>query len=64
MTKKESWRRVVAEVERTGTSQGRARTGRCSLEGTRLFERALAAGVPIDQAVVLESFLTTSEPRL
>jgi TrmH family RNA methyltransferase len=64
MTRKESWRRAVAEVESARTSQGRRRSGRCSLEGTRLFERALAAGVQIEQALVLESFLVASDPRL
>ncbi|MGD8377410.1 MAG: RNA methyltransferase [Acidobacteriota bacterium] len=41
------WRSVVADVERAATTAGRDAGGLFSLEGTRLHERALRAGVRV-----------------
>ncbi len=58
------WKRAVAELRALGTAAGRARHGACSLEGTRLFERALRAGVPLVQAVTTSAYLADPSPRV
>lgn len=63
MTVKHTWRRLVAEIEAAGTRQGRERLGACSLEGTRLFERALRAGVRIERAITTLTLLDEPTPR-
>lgn len=45
------WRTVVADVERAATAAGRDAGGLFSLEGLRLHERALRAGVPIREVL-------------
>lgn len=64
MTVKDHWRRIVAEIAAAGTARGRARLDRCSLEGTRVFERALRAGAAIDSCVVSRAFLEDTDPRI
>ncbi|MAB80930.1 MAG: hypothetical protein CMJ89_16410 [Planctomycetes bacterium] len=59
-----SWRRTVAEIRAVASRGGRERLGLCSLEGTRLFERALRAGTRIERALVERTFLLTSSPRI
>ncbi len=49
---KEAWRGIFEQVRRVQTPKGRARTGQYSIEGFRLHERALRAGVPIEHVVV------------
>ena len=58
-----AWRRVLADIGRTRTAQGRARLGRYSIEGTRLHERALRAGVVVEAALTAESFAARSDER-
>ena len=63
MPVKNTWRRLLAEIEAAGTRQGRTRLGACSLEGTRLFERALRAGATIDRAIATATLLEQPTPR-
>jgi tRNA G18 (ribose-2'-O)-methylase SpoU len=58
-----SWRSLLADIERTGTRLGRERGGLCSIEGLRLHERALRAGVRLEGALASASFLVSSTPR-
>lgn len=57
------WNRTVAWIRGSSTRAGRKQTGFCSLEGYRLFERALHAGVPLPYAVTNEAFLASKNPR-
>lgn len=54
---KQSWGRALAEIQAAGTRAGRARLGACSLEGTRLFERALRSGTQLRQVLVGQAVL-------
>ncbi len=56
MSSESNWRGVVEMVRRVATPKGRAASGLYSIEGIRLHERALRAGVPIQQVVVGESW--------
>jgi TrmH family RNA methyltransferase len=47
---------IAAFINQVSTAKGRARYGRFSIEGTRLFERAVRAHVPITHALVGELF--------
>jgi TrmH family RNA methyltransferase len=58
------WRGLAADIERTATPRGRAQVGCFSIEGLRLHERALHAGVTIDRALVADSFLSDSSERI
>lgn len=49
---RETWRGIFEQVRRVQTPRGRARTGLYSIEGFRLHERALRAGVPIEHVIV------------
>ena len=51
-------------IERTTTAVGRQTSGYFSLEGTRLHERAVRAGIPIAQVLVGESFARDTTPRI
>lgn len=64
MAVSEKWRRVVAEVGAVASRGGRRRLGLCSIEGTRLFERALATGAAVERAVCTEAFLEDRSERL
>jgi len=55
--------RVVAEIEAVAATGGRARLGLCSVEGTRLCERALRAGARLERAVVAREFLEDESDR-
>ncbi|MEX1024905.1 MAG: RNA methyltransferase [Planctomycetota bacterium] len=57
-------RRTLAHVQATATRAGRERLGLCSLEGTRLFERAMAAGVTIERALTTAAFRADPTPRV
>lgn len=52
----EPWRGLAADIERTATARGRAALGRFSIEGTRLHERALRAGVQVGSALFAEHY--------
>ena len=58
-----SWKSIAAEIERTATARGRAASGRFSIEGFRLLERAVATGVTIDAVLVGESSLRKADRR-
>ncbi|MFT7679047.1 MAG: TrmH family RNA methyltransferase [Planctomycetota bacterium] len=60
---KGSWGRALAEIQAAGTRAGRARLGACSLEGTRLFERALRSGAELRQVLVGASVLAQPGER-
>ena len=65
MDKRENaWRGVLADIGRTRTAQGRARLGRYSIEGIRLHERAMRAGVSVEVALVAQSFAGGGEERV
>ena len=46
----------MEKVRRTATARGRAASGYFSIEGTRLHERALRAGISVEEAVVAEQY--------
>ena len=52
----ETWRGKIAELERVATGRGRAQLNAYALEGLRLHERALNAGVELRNVVVSRSF--------
>jgi len=54
----------VADIRRTRTAQGRASLGRYSIEGTRLHERALRSGVPVESCVISQSLAAGNDDRL
>lgn len=60
---KESWGRALAEIQAAATRAGRARLGACSLEGTRLFERALRSGAQLRQVLVGQGVLEQAGER-
>lgn len=57
------WKTISSEIERTTTARGRAASGRFSVEGLRLIERALAAGVEIESVLVGESSISRADLR-
>lgn len=59
-----AWRGVLADIGRTRTAQGRARLGKYTIEGTRLHERALRAGVTVETAMTTQSYATRSDERV
>ena len=59
-----TWRTVVADLERSLTARGRALLGEFSIEGTRLHERALRAGVRVERAVATERFRRSEDARV
>jgi TrmH family RNA methyltransferase len=50
-------------IRRAGTARGRQITGRHSIEGIRLVERALRAGAPLEAALVAERLAHSADPR-
>jgi TrmH family RNA methyltransferase len=59
-----TWRSLVADLERCRTARGRDSLGEFRIEGTRLHERALRAGAPIQRAVTSERFLHSEDTRI
>jgi len=57
------WKTIAAEIERTATAKGRAASGRFSVEGLRLIERAFAAGVEVESVLVGESSVSRADLR-
>ena len=55
---------MVAEIGAVASTGGRRRLGLCSIEGTRLFERALSTGARIERAVCTADFLEDSSARM
>lgn len=54
---------AVSQIERTYTTKGRLQSGLFSVEGVRLNERALRAGVPLETAVVSATLHSAPAPR-
>ena len=59
-----TWRTVVADLERSLTARGRTSLGEFSIEGMRLHERALRAGVRVERAVASERFRHSEDTRV
>jgi TrmH family RNA methyltransferase len=57
------WRGVLADVERAATRAGRSRTGCFAIEGTRLHERALRAGITPRAVLVARSATQSNDTR-
>jgi TrmH family RNA methyltransferase len=57
------WRTLATEIERTATARGRATSGRFSVEGLRLIERAFSAGVNIEAVLIGESSVSRADLR-
>jgi TrmH family RNA methyltransferase len=64
MNQANNWQGTVEMIRRAGTRKGRATGGYFSIEGIRLHERALRAGVRVQQAIVTTSFLKDSSARV
>ena len=58
-----SWQSIRTMIERTATAKGRAASGCFSIEGTRLHERALRAGVYPKAVLVSEAVWQTPGER-
>ena len=58
------WRGLAEEIRRASTSTGRAQSGFYSIEGVRLHERALRAGVGVERVLVSAEFLSDPSPRI
>jgi len=54
----------LAAVERTATPRGREQSGYYSIEGVRLHERALRAGVAIESCLFAESLAESPDSRV
>lgn len=59
-----NWQGAVEMVRRVATATGRQRHGRFSIEGLRLHERALRAGVPLEQVLVGERLWQAESARV
>ncbi|MEE8411231.1 MAG: RNA methyltransferase [Acidobacteriota bacterium] len=57
------WKTIATEIERTATARGRAASGRFSVEGFRLIERAFSAGVEIESVLIGESSVSRADLR-
>jgi len=55
---------VLADVRRARTRLGRERLGRFGIEGTRLHERALRAGLFVESALAGASYAAAEDPRV
>ncbi|NNE10334.1 MAG: RNA methyltransferase [Gemmatimonadetes bacterium] len=53
---RDGYRKLLADIERVGTSRGRRTFGRYAIEGIRLAERAIRSGVHPTHALVSASF--------
>ncbi len=54
---------LIAMIQRVQTPRGRRRAGLFSVEGTRLVERALRAGAPLEDVVVARRLADSGEQR-
>lgn len=64
MTSPTNWRGAVEMVRRTMTAVGRRQTGLYPIEGLRLHERALRAGLTFELTILAESLVRENSPRL
>lgn len=63
MTTYRSRQSLVAMLQRVQSARGRRRAGLFSIEGTRLIERALRAGAPLEAVLIADSLVTPADPR-
>lgn len=54
---------LIAMIRRVHSARGRRRAGLFSIEGTRLVERALRAGAPLEVVLVAERLARSTDPR-
>lgn len=54
---------LIAMIHRVHSARGRRRAGLFSIEGTRLVERALRAGAPLEAVLVAERLAHNADPR-
>jgi TrmH family RNA methyltransferase len=59
-----AWRGAIADARRAMAPTGRRGLARCVIEGLRLHERALRAGVVVDLAIVAEGLARRDEARV
>lgn len=64
MTSPTNWRGAVEMVRRTMTAVGRQQTGLYPIEGIRLHERALRAGLTFELTILAETLAQEKSPRL
>lgn len=64
MAQTNEWTGVLEDVRRSFTARGRERLGCFSIEGTRLHERALRAGVRIETALVAADLVDDPAGRM
>jgi TrmH family RNA methyltransferase len=64
MNQASNWQGTVEMIRRAGTRKGRTTSGYFSIEGIRLHERALRAGVSVQQAIITTSFQNDSSARV
>ncbi len=57
------WKTIATEIERTATARGRATSGRFSVEGFRLIERAFSAGIEFESVLIGESSVSRADLR-
>jgi len=57
------WQRVTREIRATYSPKGRTTLGLCSLEGLRVFERALASGAQLTDVLVDDAFQANASER-
>lgn len=60
----DNWRGIAEMIRRTTTARGRAQSGYFSIEGLRLHERAVRAGVFVQQVITLASLFEDPAPRV
>lgn len=63
MTTYRSLSSLIAMIRRVHSARGRRRAGLFSIEGTRLVERALRAGAPLEAVLVAERLARSNDPR-
>jgi RNA methyltransferase, TrmH family len=64
MKKQIDWHGKVEMIRRAATSKGRAESGYFSIEGVRLHERAVRAGVRVEQAITTLAFKEDPSARI
>ena len=60
----ERWRGLAVDIRRAATPASREQLGMGSIEGLRLFERALRAGAVVEEALVARSLMQADRERV
>lgn len=63
MKEQTNWRGTVEMIRRAATAKGRTESGFFSIEGIRLHERAVRAGVKVEAAITTSAFMVDSAQR-